>query len=236
VLGNIAIGYQAGASFQRTNAIAIGYKAGSSGQGNSSIAIGNFSGFDPLFDTTQKAGDNTIILNASTAAFSIDQIGALYINPIRLRSATNWAATDASGVLVYNTVKKEVAVNTAKTFVIDHPTKNDRYLVHACLEGPESGVYYRGESEIVNNESVKVFLPDYAKNLVTDFTIQVTPIYSGAKLPSPLQTSRIKDNSFMVYGNNTKFNWLVQGKRSDVIVEPLKTNINVKGDGPYRWI
>ena len=46
-------------------------------------------------------------------------------------------------------------------------------------------------------------LPDYVKNLATDFTIQITPIYSGNNIT--LQVSEVENNSFTVYGKNTKF-------------------------------
>ena len=61
-----------------------------------------------------------------------------------------------------------------KIFVIDHPTKNENYLVHACLEGPESGVYYRGIGKIINNNYAIIELPDY---VATDLTVQITQIY-----------------------------------------------------------
>ncbi|OUW75749.1 MAG: hypothetical protein CBD72_05775, partial [Flavobacteriaceae bacterium TMED212] len=36
-------------------------------------------------------------------------------------------------------------VGTTKLFDIEHPTKGKGYrLAHACIEGPEHGVYYRG--------------------------------------------------------------------------------------------
>jgi hypothetical protein len=123
----------------------------------------------------------------------------------------------------------------SKTFVIDHPNDNTKYLVHGCLEGPESGVYYRGKGEIINDVSTTIELPDYVKNLATDFTIQVTPIYSGKKMEQ-LYTSEIENNSFQVYGENCKFYWFVQGKRLNIEVEPLKSVTNVKGSGPYTWI
>ena len=160
---------------------------------------------------------------------------------------------------MYDTTTKEMwysgtnAGNSSKTFVIDHPKDENKYLVHACLEGPESGVYYRGRGEITNNESTTIYLPDYVEALATDFTIQITPIRTSRKshsscekegkvtehyapLPLPLEASEIENNSFIVYGNNSKFYWLVQGKRSDIDVEPLKQNVDVKGNGPYRWI
>jgi len=39
----------------------------------------------------------------------------------------------------------------SKTFVREHPLNKDKYLVHACLEGPEAGVYYRGERLITHS-------------------------------------------------------------------------------------
>jgi hypothetical protein len=125
--------------------------------------------------------------------------------------------------------------DTSKTFVIDHPQDPSKYLVHACLEGPESGVYYRGKGEITNNESATIVLPAYVEALATDFTVQITPIYSGKKL-EPLYTSEVENNSFTVYGENTKFFWTVQGKRGDIDVEHLKEDVKVNGSGPYRWI
>jgi hypothetical protein len=144
-------------------------------------------------------------------------------------------------LMQYNATTGEVAYsgtasgNLAKTFVIDHPVNKNKYLVHACLEGPESGVYYRGKGEIENGENVTILLPDYVEALATEFTVQITPIFKGKKM-EPLYTSEVENNSFTVYGENCKFFWLVQGKRDDIDVEPLKENVDVKGNGPYRWI
>ena len=123
---------------------------------------------------------------------------------------------------------------TTKTFVIDHPSKKDRYLVHACLEGPEGGVYYRGKGEITNNEYVEIKLPNYVEKLAHEFTVQITPIY-GNKIVT-LNSSEIENNSFKVYGENSKFHWTVYGNRHDINVEPDKSAVNVKGDGPYLYI
>ena len=124
--------------------------------------------------------------------------------------------------------------NIAKTFVIDHPTNDNKYLVHACLEGPEAGVYYRGKGEITNNEYVEIKLPNYVEKLACDFTVQITPIY-GNKIVT-LNSSEIENNAFKVYGENSKFHWTVYGNRHDINVEPDKSAVNVKGDGPYLYI
>lgn len=126
-------------------------------------------------------------------------------------------------------------VKNTKTFVIDHPINKNKYLVHGCLEGPESGVYYRGKGEIDNNKNVIIYLPDYIEALATNFTVQITPIYSGKDIKQ-LYTSEVENNCFTIYGENCTFFWLVQGKRDNIEVEPLKKNVDVKGTGPYRWI
>ncbi len=41
---------------------------------------------------------------------------------------------------------------------------------------------------------------------------------------------------FTVYGEPGPFNWLVHGTRGASNVEPLKSEVDVKGSGPYRWI
>ena len=73
------------------------------------------------------------------------------------------------------------AINLAKTlpvksFDIDHPTPSKKgwRLRYVCLEGPETGVYFRGK---LNNEN-KIELPYYWRNLVHQDTITVnlTPI------------------------------------------------------------
>ena len=65
-----------------------------------------------------------------------------------------------------------------KPFNIPHPSpdKEGMRLVHACLEGPENGVYFRGR---VTNQK-QIFLPPYWKDLVdwTTITVNLTPIGS----------------------------------------------------------
>jgi len=124
----------------------------------------------------------------------------------------------------------------AKPFIIDHPLDNSKYLIHACLEGPEAGVYYRGKASIDNGESATIQLPDYVAPLATNFSIQVTSIYSKERSePNLLEVSEIKNNEFTVYGNNGSFYWCVYGKKNDILVEPEKNSIVVNGDGPYKW-
>ena len=161
----------------------------------------------------------------------------LHIAPIRSQAS---AFAGSTGALQYNSTTKEITHNINKTFVIDHPIHPHKYLVHACLEGPESGVYYRGKGEIVNGTSVDVQLPAYVGALCpeADFTVQLTPIYDGTIRASMLYASEVDPatNSFRVYGENGRFNWLVHGKRFDIEVEPNKADVNRHGDGPYTYL
>jgi hypothetical protein len=144
---------------------------------------------------------------------------------------------------MYDTSTKELCYSTAtttqgKTFIIDHPMDPEKYLVHACLEGPESGVYYRGKGYMeMYTDEVVVNLPDYVDSLATDFTINLTCVGK----PVLLGASNIRNCSFIVYSSeklerSIEFNWIVYGKRSNIVVEPLKNSVKLNGSGPYQWI
>ena len=63
-----------------------------------------------------------------------------------------------------------ITLTTRKPFDIPHPTKKGYRLRHVCLEGPESGVYYRGR---LTGKNV-IELPEYWRGLVDPETITVT--------------------------------------------------------------
>ena len=69
---------------------------------------------------------------------------------------------------------------TNKSFVIDHPTKPGMKLRYGSLEGPENGVYVRGE--LKNSNTITV--PDHWYGLVDieTYTVHLTPIGTFAQL------------------------------------------------------
>jgi hypothetical protein len=223
----IAIGDSAGINTQGVYSIALGYHAGYAGQGDNSIAIGRYAG------RTGQA-QNSIVISASAVDVNGTEMGALYITPLRAQDGAPFK------VLLYNETTYEVAYSdSAKTFVIDHPVDENKLLVHACLEGPEAGVYYRGKGEVVNGSSVVIELPSYVGSLCTfgtDLTVQITHIYDGKVKVFSASEVDVENNTFTVYGENGRFNWLVHGKRGDILVEPAKDSTIVKGDGPYKYI
>lgn len=139
---------------------------------------------------------------------------------------TTTMATFSTNVQINGTFN----VSGTKNFKIDHPLKPDRFLVHACIEGPEAAVFYRGEG-ITNDEGIaEVILPDYFEALthLEGRTIQVTPLFDsededfGYVAAGRIKNGKFKVRSFLV---DQRFYWEVKAVRADVpelIVEPLK--------------
>ena len=223
----VAIGKQAGQTGQASNAVAIGNQAGQTDQGESSIAIGNQAG---------STFANSIVLNASGSQLNSSSSSGFFVNPIR--NITN------ATVLTYNVNTSEITYSDGKTFVIPHPINKDKHLVHACLEGPEAGIYYRGLSKIENSRFTMIELPEYVKHIGKDFTVQITQLGDENTANVGLLASMVIDGKFKVsYPSSTKetlpsveFCWHVYGKRGDVEVEPLVSSVKVNGSGPYKWL
>jgi hypothetical protein len=167
-------------------------------------------------------------------------------DPASYQSITlSWVGGTPDPVLQYNASGSLAYYTGVKTFVIDHPMQIDKYLVHACLEGPEAGVYYRGTGKITSEyKSVEIYLADYVEQLACEFTIQVTPFLNEHEFEDKepyfpkLITTPVRNGKFKVYSDiiPCEFNYLVFGKRNSIEVEPLKALTCVKGDGPYKWI
>jgi hypothetical protein len=130
-------------------------------------------------------------------------------------------------------------VNITKSFVIDHPKEEDKYLIHACIEGPTSDVFYRGKSQLKNG-TVDINLPEYFENLTEEEnrTISLTTIRGYDKLTV---WKEIEKGNFTVCSDNEKskqeFYWEVKAIRKGGIfkVDPYKDEIRVHGDGPYKY-
>ena len=70
--------------------------------------------------------------------------------------------------------RHKVADSKPKLFDMKHPSKEGYRLAHACIEGPEVGVYYRGR---IRNRNI-IELPYYWKDLVhvESISVQLQPI------------------------------------------------------------
>ena len=79
---------------------------------------------------------------------------------------TSGGSVNIGGDYAQTTYKLKVTGSfaaTTKSFVIDHPTKENHSLRYACLEGPENSVYVRGRSS-----DPVIELPEYWVCLVHD--------------------------------------------------------------------
>lgn len=115
-----------------------------------------------------------------------------------------------------------------KQFDIPHPSKSGMRLRHACIEGPEVGVYYRGRLTGDN----KIILPDYWENLVdpNTITVNLTPhrIYQELFVKD-IECGRIVhisnnlsgpiDCSYTIYAERIDVNKLVVEYESEVILQ-----------------
>jgi hypothetical protein len=105
---------------------------------------------------------------------------------------------------------------SVKSFSINHPLDSKMNLVHACIEGPEAAVFYRGESALSKGKK-EIILPSYFEALTRDegITIQLT---SKGEDPYVLSYTDVEDGRFVVYGTKEDgyFSWEVKAVRADV--------------------
>ncbi len=104
-------------------------------------------------------------------------------------------------------------VGSSKSFLIKHPTKEGKQLLHACIEGPENGVYYRGKST-----SSILEMPDYWIGLVhiDSMTVDITAIGPN----QDLYVESIADDGEVTIGSNTEeplnYFYVIYGERKDI--------------------
>jgi hypothetical protein len=188
----------------------FGYNTGAGLSRLTFQADGTTSLFTPSGSVIQMATDGSILLGAN---------------------GTNLVSITPSGTSFLDN-------GTTKTFVIDHPTDPERWLVHGCTESPSAGVEYTGE--VMVDGSVEVELPAYFEALTEaeGRTVQLTPVGELCMVAA----SPVTDGRFTVKcsgPSGTRVQWLVKATRADVPqfeVEPLRTDVDVRGDGPYRYI
>jgi hypothetical protein len=92
----------------------------------------------------------------------------------------------------------------------------------ARLEGPESGVYYRGQAQLTDGE-IWIELPSYVSRLAKNLTVQLTQINSNRDDGfARLRAGHVTGQGFTVYGDACQFAWHVFGTRADIHTEPLR--------------
>jgi len=107
---------------------------------------------------------------------------------------------------------------TTKSFDIVHPTISGKRLTYASLEGPENGVYYRGQGN--NNE---ISLPHYWSGLVHDDSITVNLTAVGRRKDGKIRNysvDQIGHNKVYIYtdsdDNIYNYYYTIFAERKDV--------------------
>ncbi len=129
---------------------------------------------------------------------------------------------------------QELSISGSKNFMIDHPLDpENKQLVHSTLEGPEVGVYYRGEAQLQNGQT-EVVLPSYFEVLTRkeNRTVLLTPKFDSNEPISNLAASAVENGKFSARAIDSqnpsqKFFWEVKAVRADIApleVERLKTD------------
>jgi hypothetical protein len=108
---------------------------------------------------------------------------------------------------------------TVKYFQIPHPVDPAKLLTHASLEGPEAGVYYRGEAQLAKGE-VEVILPPYFEALTRKEgrTVQLTPVegWSPLFVVKGIQAGKFLVRTAAQGDPAQRFYWEVKAVRADV--------------------
>jgi hypothetical protein len=160
---------------------------------------------DSFSTSTTVAGSMMIRMvtsNASTVinTLQLDTGGNCHV--FGTMSAGNAATAGAGGLSTTGGCTATVGFFTSgtKAFVIPHPLDDTKELMHACLEGPENGVFYRGEA-VTKNGVAEVVLPDYFEALTfdDDRSVLLTQIYAdGSDELTMLAASRVIDGKFNI--------------------------------------
>ncbi|MDZ5443111.1 hypothetical protein U2F26_10260 [Micromonospora sp. 4G57] len=157
------------------------------------------------------------------STFDLFASGAIYLG-----------ASESSGYTISLNAGSGVIKGKSKQFAIDHPldapdATERRQLIHAALEGPENGVYYRGEGRLEGGAAT-VELPAYFEALTRQDgrTVQLTPVFDDDEPVSALAAGRVRDGAFRVRtvdGSPAShaFYWEVKAVRADL--EPLAVEV-----------
>jgi hypothetical protein len=161
---------------------------------------------------------------------------------LKVTVGTGLGGGEAQALLFADPAKMRVGVGTSqpgytlhvagsfaasqKNFVISHPDRPGRLLVHSALEGPEVGVYYRGEARLQRGRAV-VELPRFFESLCREEgrSVQLTPLggWSPLYVDGPVADGRFTVRTGPGGRPDQAFFWEVKAVRADqppLVAEP----------------
>jgi len=191
--------------------------------GSQTTAQNNMYASGSLYIANTATVNNAQVVTTATLMTNLGLYGSTP-NTLIINNATNSTSTTTGALQVVNGgigVGGNAYVGgtlfaTAKSFLIDHPTKEGYKLQYGSLEGPENGVYVRGKLE-----GRIIQLPDYWTSLVNmdSITVDLTPIGKFQKLyVADIDTAKGQifiDNSTLL-GGPCKCFYTVWAERKDI--------------------
>jgi hypothetical protein len=204
------------------------------GAGSTTAASGITLGADSVANlyrsaaSTLKTDGDLIVVGNVTAANLVSGSGSgNYVTKWNgTKSVTNSQIFDDGTYVGINTITNttyRLQVNgsfaaTTKSFDIVHPTVSGKRLVYASLEGPENGVYYRGQGD--NNE---INLPHYWSGLVHEDSLTVNLTAVGKRKDGKIRNysvDQIGHNKVYIYtdsdDNIYNYYYTIFAERKDV--------------------
>ena len=178
--------------------------------------------------STIKTDGDLVVVGNVTAANLVSGSGTTnYVTKWNgTKSVTNSQIFDDGTYVGINTVSNttyRLQVNgsfaaTTKSFDIVHPTVSGKRLTYASLEGPENGVYYRGQNN--NNE---INLPHYWSGLVHEDSLTVNLTAVGKRKDGKIRNysvDQIGHNKVYIYtdsdDNIYNYYYTIFAERKDV--------------------
>ena len=174
---------------------------------------------------TQDVFGNTVLEETSSADFKFFRQGeGNYTNNSALELTGSLLITGSTTItgpltitgsqLITDDITSDGTIRArVKSFDIPHPTRKNKRLVYGVIEGPEHGIYCRGESK-----ELKVLLPPEWRAMVNtkEVTVQITPIGEW----QPLYFKKLHSN-WLYFGcgderEKVHFYWEIKGERTDV--------------------
>lgn len=143
----------------------------------------------------------------------------------RIRSSGNDVIVDAPNrlyVAANLTATGNLSIQGDKNFVIEHPTRQGRALIHSSTESPMAGIEYTGTAELNDAGAAVVNLPEYFEALAADDsrTVHLTPVGR----PFMVGADPVEGGKFTAYGDpGRSVSWLVKARRAgmEYDAEPL---------------
>jgi hypothetical protein len=132
-----------------------------------------------------------------------------------------YATSDYGGYAVY--AGGDFAATGSKSFIEPHPSDPTKEIRYVCLEGPETGTYFRGTGRIVNGFAT-IPIPDHFRMVTaeTGLTVVAMPVGGLAVLAAVHQGL---DRIVIQGSSDVEFNYIVNGiRKAFQDFEPVTAN------------